>query len=238
MQRLSYFDRMKGVAILFVVVGHVFLFSFGTRTSVFTMLSIFHMPIFFYISGYLAFKQITGIKELGLRLWKKTHALLFPYIAFAGIYCFFFKKDFVHLLSVGGAEYWFMYVLFLLTVFFLLYEQVVKNIKNPYLYVLAWVTPYAMLLFIQHSVWRNVYMGGGCVINQLVAYYRFYLLGYLCKKYKSINNLLFYNKYVYAIGFVAFFRQMVLEPRAQYVHLNDGHYGSNHRIAALLCYMY
>ena len=39
----------------------------------------------------------------------------------------------------------------------------------------------------------------------MVAYYRFYLLGYLCKKYIRFNEFLFNNKYVYAIGFVAFF---------------------------------
>ena len=39
----------------------------------------------------------------------------------------------------------------------------------------------------------------------MVAYYRFYLLGYLCKKYMKFNDFVFNNKYVYAIGFVAFF---------------------------------
>lgn len=51
--RISYFDQMKGVAIILVVVGHIMQFSFGyNQSDVVRMLGIFHMPIFFYISGY------------------------------------------------------------------------------------------------------------------------------------------------------------------------------------------
>ena len=203
-ERLVYFDQMKGVAILLVVVGHVLMFSFSSSdNSVYNMLTIFHMPVFFYISGYLAYKSIPTMKEWGARLWKKVHVLLFPYIVFAGIYCFFRNMDFFQLLCVGGAEYWFMYVLFLLTVFFMFFELLVKHINNSVLYVVAWMMPYAILIYIQR---RYGEIGGGVfAINQLAVYYRFYLLGFLCKKYTSINELVFNNKYVYAVCFTAFF---------------------------------
>ena len=152
MQRLAYFDQMKGVAILLVVIGHVFLFSYGNiDNSVFHMLTIFHMPVFFYISGYLAYRSIPTIAEWCQRLWKKTHALLFPYLVFAGIKCFFKGKNYLHLLTVGGAEYWFMYVLFLLTIFFMIYELMAKHIKHPILYVATWLLPYALLLLVQRK---------------------------------------------------------------------------------------
>ena len=202
--RLLYYDQMKGVAILFVVIGHVFLFSYGnSNNSVDSMLTIFHMPVFFYISGYLAYKSIPTMKEWCARLWKKTHSLIFPYVVFAGLWCFFRDKDFLHLLSIGGSEYWFMYVLFLLTVFFMFFELLIKHIKNSVLYVVAWLMPYTILIYIQR---RYGEIGGGVfAINQLVAFYRFYLLGFLCKKYMSINELVFNNKYVYGVCFMAFF---------------------------------
>ena len=201
MKRFAYFDQMKGVAILFVVIGHVLIFSFGTSdNSVFHMLTIFHMPVFFYISGYLAYRNIPTMKDWCQRLWKKTHALLFPYLIFAGLYSFFRGKDFLHLLRVGGAEYWFLYILFLLTAFFMIYELLVKHLKHPILYVAAWLMPYSLLVYVQHR-----YGDIGGAINLLVAYYRFYLLGYLCKKYAPFNNLVFNNQYVYVIGFVTFF---------------------------------
>ena len=63
-ERLQYFDRMKGVAILMVVLGHITLFSFGMwsssdRNEVLRFICIFNMPVFFYISGYFAYKPIT-----------------------------------------------------------------------------------------------------------------------------------------------------------------------------------
>lgn len=83
-ERLLYIDQMKGVAILFVIIGHVFLFSYGSGdNSVYNMLTIFHMPVFFYISGFLAYKSIPTMKEWCARLRKKTHSLLFPYVVFA-----------------------------------------------------------------------------------------------------------------------------------------------------------
>ena len=205
--RWDYFDQMKGIAILFVVIGHVFLFSFhDTNTAVDSLLTIFHMPVFFYISGFLAYSgaiKITTKKEYGERIWKKTHALLLPYLVFAGIYCFFSGRDYVHLLLGGGAEYWFMYVLLLLSLFFVSIEQVAKRLKHPALYVTAWLVPYALLIYVQR---RYGEIGGGVfAINQLVAYYRFYLLGFLCKKYMRLNELVFNNQYVYAIGVVTFF---------------------------------
>lgn len=155
MNRVDYFDQMKGIAILFVVIGHVFLFSFhNTNTAVDSLLTIFHMPVFFYISGFLAYSgatKIATIKDIADRIWKKTHALLFPYLVFAGIYCFFSGRDYTHLLLGGGAEYWFMYVLLLLSLFFVSFEQVAKRLKQPALYVAAWFVPYAMLIFVQRQ---------------------------------------------------------------------------------------
>lgn len=46
-QRIEYFDQMKGVAILLVVIGHVMQFSFGIpKSNVVDMLSICHMGYF------------------------------------------------------------------------------------------------------------------------------------------------------------------------------------------------
>ena len=195
---------MKGVAIIFVVIGHIFLFTPGaSSTQVDTMLSIFHMPVFFFISGFLAYKVLPDMKSVVKRMWQKGHALLFPYIVFAGLYCLYSGKDYVKLLMRGGAEYWFLWTLFILSVFFILYEQLVGKIRNAYIYVGAGLLPYALLIVVQH---RYGEVGGGILsINQLVAYYRIYLVGYLCRKYVRLNDFLFENKYVYAVSGIAFF---------------------------------
>ena len=57
-QRICYLDNMKGVAIILVVIGHIMQFSFGFETSQPVKFLCFHMPLFFYISGFLAYKKV------------------------------------------------------------------------------------------------------------------------------------------------------------------------------------
>lgn len=49
--------------------------------------------------------------------------------------------------------------------------------------------------------------GGVIPVNQLVSYYRYFLIGWMCKKYLPFNRLLFANNIVYAFGFIAFLLQ-------------------------------
>lgn len=55
-ERIQYLDRIKGFAILLVVIGHVYIFSFGmTDTLVFKIIGSFHMHLFMFVSGYVAY---------------------------------------------------------------------------------------------------------------------------------------------------------------------------------------
>lgn len=130
--RLSYFDQMKGIAILLVVVGHVVQFSFGYNPSdVVNMLGIFHMPIFFYISGYLAYKSADmNWRELCKRLLLKISQILIPLIVVGGTYCVFRGNSIVQWMMSGFGGYWFLYSLAILTAFFLIFEQIARKFLN------------------------------------------------------------------------------------------------------------
>ena len=58
-------DMMKGIAIVLVVIGHVMLFTFDINPSEPSKFIYFNMPLFFYISGFLAFRGcfITIVKS-------------------------------------------------------------------------------------------------------------------------------------------------------------------------------
>jgi len=52
MKRINYIDRLKGFAILLVVIGHLALFSMKQDGStVFRLIQSFHMPLFMFLSG-------------------------------------------------------------------------------------------------------------------------------------------------------------------------------------------
>lgn len=68
--RLEYVDVAKGIGIICTVIGHAFT---GTMTA--KVIYTFHMPMFFFISGYLYHEKST--KELFVKSFKR---LLVPYI--------------------------------------------------------------------------------------------------------------------------------------------------------------
>lgn len=70
--RIGWIDTLKGIGILTVVAGHIF------PNSVARYLFLFHMPLFFFIGGFL-FKPSADWKEY---LTKKSFHLLVPYVAF------------------------------------------------------------------------------------------------------------------------------------------------------------
>lgn len=204
-QYLYHFDVMKGIAIILVVMGHVMLFAFDINPSEPSKFIYFNMPLFFYISGFLAYKNFNTLNELGKRILQRGIILLFPYVIFLSLYEIFTKgTDWSpSIIYAGGQGYWFLYDLFIISTFFLVYEYLIQRVSNNMSYVTLWILPYVGLIAL-----KTMQIGGSdfqAVISGFVNYYRYFLIGYLCKKYVSLNTFLFENKLVGALAFVAYF---------------------------------
>lgn len=76
--RIEWIDALKGIGIILVVYGHIH----SEQDSVRLFIYLFHMPLFFAISGYL-FKQ-TALSVPFLK--QKFRSLLLPYFSFGMIY--------------------------------------------------------------------------------------------------------------------------------------------------------
>lgn len=205
-QRLTYFDQAKGVAILLVVMGHVMQFSFGyEHSSVVDMLGVFHMPVFFLISGFFAYNVIPSFCDLRQKIVSRGRALLIPYFVFLALWSVFSGGDFVHELLGGGGRYWFLWCLLVLSVFFLVWEYIIGRVKNIWISIGLWLLPYIVLIGLKI---KGIEIGGNLlIISHIVTYYRYYLIGYMCKKYVPFNKLLFENEIVYAFAFILYFVQ-------------------------------
>ena len=58
-QRIDYIDRMKGLAIFLVVMGHVSGMAFAQSDDVvYIVISSFHMPLFMFLSGLVAYSGL------------------------------------------------------------------------------------------------------------------------------------------------------------------------------------
>lgn len=114
MERYAYIDCLRGFAIFVVVVGHCCEFALGCTYSLFNyMYYSFHMPLFMFISGLVAYKRSN------YKFWtffkQKFYRLLIPFFIVGGISCLargITFNDFMFDLAKMG--YWFLPVLFLI----------------------------------------------------------------------------------------------------------------------------
>lgn len=91
-ERIKYIDALRGFTMLLVVFAHIELLGFGISPYSSTLGGIFvsfRMPMFFFISGYIAYKAITwdfGTYIKSVR--KKAIVQLIPTIFFFSLFTF------------------------------------------------------------------------------------------------------------------------------------------------------
>lgn len=130
-ERLDYIDIFRALGIILMVMGHI---GFGSKFDKF--IHAFHMPMFFWISGFFYKKRNIGLKEFTK---KKFKTLLVPY-CFWGIvhYIINLRWDnslipLIRLLTINtdglpiAGALWFLTALFFTDVFYFLLDK--WNIK-------------------------------------------------------------------------------------------------------------
>jgi len=75
MQRINWIDWAKSIAIIMVVFGHI---PENTNNFLIRYICTFHMPLFFFISGYLSKRQT----NLSNNIKKYWHSLIIPYFIY------------------------------------------------------------------------------------------------------------------------------------------------------------
>ncbi len=192
---LDWLDICKGIGILLVVIGHYWI-----DHQISTYIYMFHMPLFFLLSGYL-FKPKHLIKEY---LVKKSINLILPYISFLiiiGITYNFetfsntsFKEALPHLkiLILGGSllkgplgVFWFITCLYFTQQIYNLilckFDLLNTHLISAFLLVLAYINQYFFNeIFVPYAF--NV-----CLFSIPIFH-----IGYLLKKY----SLKFPKRYI------------------------------------------
>ena len=134
-QRLEYIDHLKAVAITLVVFGHFLIainplrFSYHPVQVVYS----FHMPLFFFLSGYMVGFKDHGKLPLSF-IKKKMTTLLLPWVSWTMISVYY----------LGGGEnlgveslqffpfngYWFLPVLFIMMILYFSYNRLLDRIPK------------------------------------------------------------------------------------------------------------
>lgn len=209
-KRIDWIDVAKGIGMICVILAHV------EESYVKVPLYTFHMPLFFFLSGYL-FSTKSSFKEFFLN---KCRRILIPYFVLGAILIAFdiywscrsaiagmpwvLNKDYARydITSLFTQErfltLWFIACLFWLSLLFYVLVRFIKSEKVRAIVVT--VLTIAMLVYYN--------MGGGAWfwnIDVCFTALPFFYVGYLCRKTDFVNEKILKAKYkwIYFIGFLA-----------------------------------
>lgn len=137
-ERLLWVDRMRGIAILCVVMQHLENYINGYYVS-HVYINMMNMGLFFFVSGFIIdyTTRIENWRDVRFFLWKKTVQLLVPlYVWTFVVRLFVFRPDWLlpdkHVVidELIHPQLWFLHVLFIYMVFFALYKLIETKIKR------------------------------------------------------------------------------------------------------------
>ena len=188
-QRNNSIDAIKGIAILLVMFGHVFVHNHMEDPYVYDFIKAVQMPLFIIISGYLCGQGriVKNFKEYGTVMKKRAVAYLVPFFAWLtimdlGNLAEAYKIIFVQL----DYGLWFLAVLFILT--FIVYTAQliagIANVKNQLLSEFVFWGVYGVLTLILVA---QILIGNKFLSPYLtIIYVPFYMLGYIVGKYGKL----------------------------------------------------
>lgn len=132
-QRIDYIDVMKGLAIFYVVIGHVLAWAYNDWYSAtqhnfvgviaWKIIYSFHMPLFMFVSGYVVFnpQKKYCIKDVSKRIIQ----YIIPFIS-VGTILFYYRDD-----PSGICNYWYLRALAEYVIVLYIVERLFVNFVIP-----------------------------------------------------------------------------------------------------------
>lgn len=227
--RISYFDALRGLSMILVVLSHVFLFMSPSQWDVSPVAAIlmsFRMPLFFFVSGFFAFKAIDKwTKEIVTDIMiRKFRAQIICPIVFFILYQITQHLYPFAFIDYGFGWFWFTIALFQMFTVYVLLNLLSRVLKKN-------LVDIALVLIIIASA-----IGGECspVIgplawHQLAVYFQFFAFGILARKYWNLFERLLECDWftsvmviVFVSGCFWFYRDQFYNPESPWRHITQG----------------
>ena len=210
-KRISYLDALRGLAILLVIEGHVRLFGFGIKsydTMSALMLYSFDLPLFFFISGLLAFRPNLSAKETMSNIVKKFKFLVLPAIVFSVVSNLIKHQSVFNPLFFGFKKYWFTITLFECFLIYYVIQQLIPLRKRSKYIIIA-----LMIIAVTFIGLLSTTGGIGPKLidtNHLFKYFYFFVFGMVASKYKHGFDIMVHNEWLKAFCVIGFFMLLIL----------------------------
>ena len=201
--RINSLDALKCLGILLVIEGHILEYGIGIKvydSLSRLMLYSFNMPIFFFVSGYLAYKDNMGVKKIGNKLWQKFLFLVIPVVIVRLFSDLLHGDNPLNVLHNGYGSYWFTITLFECFLIYYLVAMAIKCIGVQMIILAA----FALLCIGLLSIYGK--FGPALLdINRLTKYFQYFFFGLLAMRYKNIYERTMHNEWLKAICVLGFF---------------------------------
>lgn len=220
-KRIEYFDLLKGIAIFLVVMGHVLTMCIrGVDAAfLFKFIGQVHMPVFFFISGYMTYKATQDDGFARPRLGKRFMQLIIPFVVMSALWVWYFPHS--HLesplhdnlpelyRSYWKDGYWFTLCLMQLCIVYWPVSVLLSRLKAVWAQVLTCVVAYGVLvalsiLFADEEA--NVDPAG---VGLLARFFPVFMMGVLAHRHKDAFNRLWHNGWcltaAVAVGAASFY---------------------------------
>lgn len=194
--RIAWIDALRGFTILLVVLGYVNS-SIGFESyesNIAFFFSAFRMPLFFFISGFVAYKkpEIYSASYVVPQFLKKCRVQLVPMFVFFLVYSIWHSGNVPRFWVTGFDKYWFTLVLFEMLTIYYLVSFVSKKLNRDMLYLLILLSLFGILAL---AFLNRDFPGYRLLcMENLFKYFQFFTLGLFCRKNQGKFAILLNNE--------------------------------------------
>ena len=212
---MEWLDAMRGFTMFLVVAYHVAQMAFGQneKTSAsLPFLVLFRMPLFFFVSGFLAYKSkwVWNISSFSSLTWKKIKVQVLPAFVFLCVFIILKSKlPFWDALGKSMASptkwgYWFTWVLLQMFIIYYVFAWVAQKLNNSN--ILIWVLWIVCLfgyltLFMpgEFGKWYKTDFMMYSSFYETLKFMHFFVMGNLVHRYWSHVQKLFDTKWFFLV---------------------------------------
>lgn len=190
MNRIEWIDRMRGLAIMLVVTGHLLQFNgIPTSNAAFEWIYSFHMPLFFAISGYCAamFTHIVSASDLKKFVLRKLVAIALPLYVWTLFVDNVVLKETIGMLGadtlvwqIVDPGYWFLKHLLIIMLVYGAFEYISHRFKSYF--------GVATIVLIMGGLIKFKFFDNGLILNMLAFSGGVFFIGTLSSRsYLTMN---------------------------------------------------
>lgn len=230
--RIRYMDALRGLSMILVVLAHVFL-SMSDRhwdgSPVAAILMSFRMPLFFFVSGFFAYKAVDRWTKSVTTdiIIRKLRAQILCATIFYMLYQYVHQADVFFFIGNGYGYFWFTIALFQMFLFYVLLNLLSRlfhiNLVDIGLIAGILVSCFTGIVPITGDV------GVTLSWHQVLVYFQFFAAGIFTKRYWSYFEQILETDWfrtVMIVLFVAgcfyFYGGWYHQPRTEMTYLTQG----------------